>query len=217
MKSSRALRPAVIHADRGVGKDATRLVYVGCGRNDPQQRPSVFFNPFLFLSQSDAVANEQYAQWLGVRMDLDVFLRPLLGHALLCDCDRGLGCHTHVLLRFLDRIFPLPGSCQPHFGYVDNEIVCKPVGRSPLVLPVERSWKAPLPDGDDSGAEEPVISAHSRPEDIEQVDETRRGSFNSLSFGGERPTWPSAWVGLISSIRLLGVMCFWDLFPEQRD
>ena len=84
MKTSRALRPAVVHANRGVGEDATRLVYVGCGRNDPQRRPSVFFNPFLFLNQSDAVANEQYAQWLGVRMDLDVFLRPLLAQALLC-------------------------------------------------------------------------------------------------------------------------------------
>ena len=33
---SRSLRPAVVDADRPVGQDASRLVYVGCGRNDPQ-------------------------------------------------------------------------------------------------------------------------------------------------------------------------------------
>ena len=74
-----------------------------------------------------------------------------------------------------------------------------------------------MPDGDDSGAEEPVISPLSRPEDIEQVDETRRGSFNSLSFGGERPAWPASWVSLVSSIRMLSVMCFWEKNPAQLD
>ena len=45
--SSRALRPSVVHSDRAVGQDAARLVYVGDGRNDPQCRPSVFYNPFF--------------------------------------------------------------------------------------------------------------------------------------------------------------------------
>ena len=106
---SRSLRPAVVHADRPVGQDASRLVYVGCGRNDPQSRPSVFFKPFFFLCQSDAVANRLYGEWLSARMDLEFFLQPLLGMSLLCDCDRGVGCHVHILLRVLDRVFPLPG------------------------------------------------------------------------------------------------------------
>ena len=80
---SRSLRPAVVHADRPVGQDASRLVYVGCGRNDPQLRPSVFFNPFFFLCQSDAVANRLYGEWLSSRMDLESFLQPLLGMSLL--------------------------------------------------------------------------------------------------------------------------------------
>ena len=95
MRSSRGLRPAVVHSDRPVGQDAARLLYVGCGRNDPQGRPSVFFNPFFFLCQSDAEANDLYGKWLLTRMDLEFFLHPLLGMALLCDCDRGLGCHVH--------------------------------------------------------------------------------------------------------------------------
>ena len=49
METSRALRPAVVHSDRSVGQDAARLIYVGCGRNDPQGRPSVFFQSFLLL------------------------------------------------------------------------------------------------------------------------------------------------------------------------
>ena len=57
VRSSRALRPAVLYADREVGQDASRLVYVGCGRNDPQSRPSPFFNPFFCLCQSVAEAN----------------------------------------------------------------------------------------------------------------------------------------------------------------
>ena len=43
---SRSLRPVVVHADRPVGQDASRLVYVGCGRNDPQSRPSVFVKDY---------------------------------------------------------------------------------------------------------------------------------------------------------------------------
>ena len=42
VKGSRSLRLAVVHADRPVGQDASRFVYVGCGRNDPQSRPSPF-------------------------------------------------------------------------------------------------------------------------------------------------------------------------------
>ena len=109
---SRSFRPVVVHADRPVGQDASRLLYVGCGRNDPQSRPSVFYNPFFFfLHQSDAVANRLYGEWLSARMDLEFFLQPLLGMSLLCD----FGCHAHILLRVLDRVFPLPGACEPHF------------------------------------------------------------------------------------------------------
>ena len=47
---SRSLRPVVAHADRPVGQDASRLVYVGDGRNDPQGRPSMlFFQSFLLF------------------------------------------------------------------------------------------------------------------------------------------------------------------------
>ena len=115
---SRALRPAVLHADHPVGQDAARLVYVGGGRNDPQGRPSAFFNPFFFLCQLEAEANYLFGEWLMVRMDLDYFLHPLLGMKLFCDCCRGLGCHVHTLLRVLDRVYPPPGACEPHFGVV---------------------------------------------------------------------------------------------------
>ena len=121
-KASRSLRPAVLHGDRPVGQDASRLIYVGCGRNDPQLRPSPYYNPFFFLDHSEAIANDHFAQWLSVRMDLSFFLQPLLGKSLLCDCDRGLGCHVHTLLRVMDTVFPPPGSCKRHFGSVHHTI-----------------------------------------------------------------------------------------------
>ena len=67
-------------------------------------------------------------------------------------------------------------------------------------------------DEDDSGNEAAVSSVKSKPEEIGRIDETRRGSFNSLAFGRERPAWPSSWVALVASIRLLGAMCFWEIF-----
>ena len=105
-KLSRPLRPSVINSDEPVGQDAARLLYVGCGRTDPQRRPSAFYNPFLFLKDSEAVADDRFECWLAVRMDLHFFLQPLLGMCLLCDCHRGLGCHVHIILRVLDRTSP---------------------------------------------------------------------------------------------------------------
>ena len=206
---SRSLRPAVVHADRPVGQDASRLVYVGCGRNDPQSRPSVFFNPFFFLCQSDAVANRLYGEWLSARMDLEFFLQPLLGMSLLCDCDRGVGCHVHILLRVLDRVFPLPGACEPHFGFVDSAFnsVLRPLVDLKLNVPNGATHT----ESDDSGGEE-VVTINSRPDDVCRVDETRRGSFDSLTFSRERPAWPASWTSLIASIRLLTTMCFWEIF-----
>ena len=212
METSRALRPAVVHSDRSVGQDAARLIYVGCGRNDPQGRPSVFFNPFFFLCQSDAEANHCFGEWLSVRMDLDYFLHPLLGKALLCDRNRGLGCHTHVLLRVLDRIFPPPGACEPHFGFVGSSLSLDPVLRPICELPVEHPPRESQSDSDDSGTEVQIVTPASRPDDIGRIDETRRGSFNALSFGRERPAWPSSWVALVASIRMFSVMCFWEIF-----
>ena len=67
-------------------------------------------------------------------------------------------------------------------------------------------------DSDDSGTEVQVVTPLSKPDEINRVDETRRGSFNSINFGRERPAWPKSWLALIASIRLLNVMCFWEIF-----
>ena len=83
MKASRTLLPAVVHADRSVGQDAARLVYAGSGRNVPQGRPSVLFNPFFYPHRSEAVANDLVGSWLSVHMELNIFRQPLLGMALL--------------------------------------------------------------------------------------------------------------------------------------
>ena len=209
-RASRALRPAVVHSDRPVGQDAARLIYVGCGRNDPQQRPSVFFNPFFFLCQSDAEANDLYGKWLSVRMDLEFFLRPLLGMALLCDCNRGLGCHVHILLRVLDRVFPPPGACEPHFGNVHESLPLASVVRPSVAVGEAR--RDDLSESDDSGTESQIVTPASKPEDVSRIDETRRGSFNSVHFSRERPSWPASWVSLVMAIRSLTVMCFWEIF-----
>ena len=134
---SRSLRPAVIHGDRPVGQDASRLIYVGCGRNDPQGRPSPYYNPFFDLDQSEAVANYHFEQWLSVRMDPTFFLPPLLGKSLLCDCHRGLGCHVHTLLRFMDTVFPPPGICERHFGFVTHPDTVPTLSPSARVLPLD--------------------------------------------------------------------------------
>ena len=91
----------------------------------------------------------------------------------------GFGCHVHILLRVLDRAFPLPGACEPHVGCVDSAFnsVLRPL--------VNLSIKAPTcvtqSESDDSGNEQ-VVTVNSKPDDIRRVDETRRGSFNSISF-----------------------------------
>ena len=142
-------------------------------------------------------------------MDLEFFLRPLLGMAFLCDCHRGLGCHVHTLLRVIDRVFPLPGACVPHFGCVSGVLPLEPAVRGPIEFP-EVPRHDNMSDSDDSGPEGQIVSNSSRPEEISRIDETRRGSFNSLSYGRERPAWPASWTSLVLSVRLLGVMCFWD-------
>ena len=134
--TSRALRPATVHAGRPVGQDAGRLVYIGGGRNDPQCRPSHFFNPFFYLCESDAVANDLYGKWLADRADIDFFLQPLLGVALLCDCDRGLGCHSHVLRRVLDQFTLSQETVSPTMGVLmPLSLLCRrrcPGPRNPL-------------------------------------------------------------------------------------
>ena len=209
-KASRALRPAVIHDDRPVGQDASRLAYVGCGRNDPQHRPSQCFNPFLFFHQSEAVANDLFGSWLSIRADLEFFLQPLVGMALLCDCQRGPGCHVHTLLRIFDRVFPPPGDCAPHYGFVDTATLLEPM-KQPSCL-VEDVCRENLSESDDSGTEVQIVTPATRPDDVSQIDETRRGSFNSDNFSRERLAWPSSWVALVSSIRMLNCMVFWEIF-----
>ena len=166
---SRSLRPAILNGDRPVGQDASRLIYVGCGRNDPQGRPSPYYNPFFCLDTSEAVANDRFGQWLGVRMDLSFFLQPLLGRSLLCDCHRGLGCHVHTLLRVMDTVFPPPGSSERHFGYVDHSIAI-PTSYSPISpLPLKDVRRVDLSDSDDSGTEVQVVTKESKPDEIRRI------------------------------------------------
>ena len=65
-------------------------------------------------------------------------------------------------------------------------------------------------ESDDSGNEQ-VVTVNSRPDEVRRVDETRRGSFNSVNFSRERPAWPASWTSLICSIRMLTTMCFWEI------
>ena len=98
-------------------------------RNDPQVRPSGLNRVYFYLVESEAEANDLYGRWLADLIDLNFFLRPLLGMVLLCDCDRGLSCHVHTLLRVLDRVFPPAGFCGRRYGIVN---VCLFVFVAPL-------------------------------------------------------------------------------------
>ena len=109
-------------------------------------------------------------------------------------------------------MYPPPGDAPPHFGYVDN---AKNLPVAPLRLlhvPGVDVRRADLSESDDSGTESQVVTALSKPADVASTDETRRGSFNALKFSHERPSWPVTWIALITSIRSLGVMCFWEIF-----
>ena len=172
----------------------------------------MLFNPFFLLCGNEADANYLYGHWLSVRMDKELFLRPLLGRSILCDCDRGLGCHIHTLLRILDRAFPPPGACPPHFGFVDAATHLEPAPFPAVKVPLREVCRDELSESDDSGTEVQVVIPLSKPGDISRVDETRRGSFNALHFSGERPAWPVAWVSLVMAVRGLGTMIFWEIF-----
>ena len=209
-KASRALRPAVIHLDRPVGQDASRLLYVGDGRNDPQGRPSRFFNPFLFFHRSESTANDLFGSWLSARADLEFFLQPLCGMALLCDCRRGLGCHVHTLLRVYDRVFPPPGDCASHFGFVNDACSLDSVVAPQVDVGI--ADRASLSESDDFGTEAQIVTCSTRPDDVSRIDETRRGSFNSEDFRRSRPSWPSSWVSLVAAIRSFNCMIFWEIF-----
>ena len=87
----------------------------------------------------------------------------------------------------------------------------EPAVRGPIEFP-EIPRHDNMSDSDDSGPEGQIVSNSSRPEEISQIDETRRGTFNALKYGKERPGWPASWLSLVMSVRLLGAMCFWEIF-----
>ena len=135
------------------------------------------------------MANRLHGEWLSDRVDLELFLRPLLGMSLLYGYARGLACHVHILLRVLDRVFPRPGACESHFGFVD--CVFNSVPRQLIDFDVGVPVCTTQSESDDSGGEE-VVTAESKPDEIRRVDETRRGSFKSLKLSRERPAWPES-------------------------
>ena len=104
-----------IHSSVDIGKDAARVVYIGGGSIDLQARPAIFFNPFFFLVECRLEANSLFHSWLLARSDRSEFLRPLAGRVLVCDCNRGVDCHTTVLVDWVHRTFPeRPATTEPH-------------------------------------------------------------------------------------------------------
>ena len=77
---------------------------------------------------------------------------------------------------------------------------------------VKDACRENLSESDNSGTEVQIVTPATRPDDVSQIDETRRGSFNSDNFSQERPAWPSSWVALVSSIRMLNCIVFWEIF-----
>ena len=71
-------------------------IYIGIGDADGL-RPGPWCNPFVRLCDDAAVAVLKYEEWLRARMDLEVFLNPLFGAGLLCDCGNLEACHGRVL------------------------------------------------------------------------------------------------------------------------
>ena len=66
------------HSDVSTEAWPSGTVYTGCGRLDPQGRPSPYCNPFI--NESDVAGSvKAFTGYLCSRADLQIFLAPLRG------------------------------------------------------------------------------------------------------------------------------------------
>jgi hypothetical protein len=83
--------PIVVHCPKLVRALPIRHIYIGAG--SAARFPSQWMDPTLSLSQPEL----DFKAYLGSRADIELFVGPLFGKILVCDCSRGDLCHGHVL------------------------------------------------------------------------------------------------------------------------
>ena len=96
-------RAMCVHCDATDRAWPSGVIYTGCGRLDVQGRPSPYCNPFLDMPDP-AGALHAFSDFLFSRADLEVFLTPLRGATLICDCSyRDNLCHTELLATLVNE------------------------------------------------------------------------------------------------------------------
>ena len=76
--------------------DTINTVYVGFGNQEIVLRPSLWCDPFVFLTEDKQEANRIFAQFGRSRADKVQWLSPIFGKQLACDCGQSM-CHAAVL------------------------------------------------------------------------------------------------------------------------
>ena len=186
-------------------------VYIGFGRIDSQDRPSLWANPYTFVCASPVSARSRFAQFLRARCDLHDYLYPLAGRTLVCDCDAGPLCHGLLLTSLVNERFSACSDLKPF-----PSVPALPASADSFLF--ESEPPCPHPDADvpsddnadDSGDEAPPVGSPLSPDDLSAVNETVRGT--RLHAGRERPAWKPAWFDLITMVRAAQVLLFWEIF-----
>ena len=83
--------PSVVHCPKLAGCLPHNHIFIGFG--SASRQPSQFLN----VSLLHPVPEISFEEYLDARADLDIFLAPLLGKIMVCDCRLGVGCHGHLL------------------------------------------------------------------------------------------------------------------------
>ena len=92
--------PSVVHSESVVLPLDTDAVYIGVGSFGPagcSVRTTQWMNAFDLEGLDKREAVLAYTAWLDARMDIEEFIRPLLGKSLVCDCRCEETCHGWIL------------------------------------------------------------------------------------------------------------------------
>ena len=114
-----AARCNVVHSSVPLSPFPPNSVYVGTGLIDCQSRPSIFCNPYIFLTSDRSERSFCFYNYLYARADLESFLRPLAGRTLVCDCGDEDECHADILAEVVSEVFPLSAGLSGVCGRAD--------------------------------------------------------------------------------------------------
>ena len=176
-------------------------IYVGQGGIDVQGRPAAHANPYFFLEADPRVALQRFTQYVAKRADRRWWLTPLFGRTLVCDCERPEMCHAEVLAQNVAELVAQEVPIPEEPGREPTDAVAQWAALREEVAQHEAS---------DSEGESCGPGPKSTKEERRRVNETIRGGRPLI--GAERPSWPAAWLLLVTVVRAAVVPLFWQVF-----